>query len=92
MKPHFTPYQTGFTGQNVLDEGGSMFKKWLDKLDRFLQGHFHRNYQKTNMTKHSVQFRFQNTIDVDLLVSPYYESAHDFYTFLKTIDRSERDR
>ena len=86
-------HPTGFTGQDVLHQGEEMFKKWLEKLAQFLQTQFGHHYQMTHMTKRSVQFKFKGTIDVDLLVSPYYESAHAFYKFLKTIHPpTARDR
>ena len=68
-----------------------MFQPWLTKLDRFLQAHLGQSYNKTRMTKRSVQFEYRG-IEVDLLVSPYYASQHDFYQFLKTIHPDKRDR
>ena len=69
-----------------------MFKKWLQKLDRFLELHFRMSYAKTRMTHRSVQFTFKGKIEVDLLVSPYFEKPKDFYEFLKSVHRDERDR
>ena len=81
----------GFSGNDVLAQGSEMFQPWLTKLDRFLQAHLGQSYKKTHMTKRSVQFEYRG-IEVDLLVSPYYASQHDFYQFLKTIHPSERER
>jgi len=68
-----------------------MFKHWLTKLDRFLEGHFRQSYSKTRMTQRSLQFEYGG-IEVDLLVSPYYDQPHEFYQFLKKIHPDERDR
>ena len=69
-----------------------MFKKWLQKLDQFLELQLRTSYVKTRMTLRSVQFTFKDKIEVDLLVSPYFEKPKDFYEFLKSVPHDERDR
>ena len=71
-----------------MAEGAEMFTKWLIPLQDFIEKTFSL---KTKKTKRSVQFRFRDLIDVDLLLSPYWEDQHEFYTFLKGIPRRQRD-
>ena len=61
---------------------GELFKPWLRKLHTFLQNTLGRNYRYTRMTERSVQFNYKGKVDVDLLVSPYWNSKDEFYTFL----------
>ena len=69
-----------------------MFLYWLQKLDRFLERHLRKSYVKTRMTHRSVQFKYKDEIEVDLLVSPYFEKPKDFNEFLKSVHDDERDR
>ena len=79
------------TGQAVHARGGD-FRGWLEKLDAFLATTFRYDYKKTNMTLRSVQFKFKDTIDVDLLVSPYWSDQHELYRFLKQVPAEKRDK
>ena len=85
--------------QEVLSEGHQLFTKWLRKLQPFLKGKFGREYKEIETTRRSVQFRFQDTIDVDLLVSPFWSDnprtdvAQDpsaFYRFLQGVHPRDR--
>ena len=61
----------------------------LDRLDRFLRDHFKVLYQFTRKTSFSLQFKFHDDIDVDLLPSPYWEKPADLHRFLE--GKSQRD-
>ena len=78
------------TGQEILMQGGCNY--WLEKLDTFLQQNCGSDYQKTGMTTRSVQFKFEGIIDVDLLLSPFWDNEQQLYQFLKTISSRERSR
>ena len=79
------------TQHDVLSQGENIFKKWLDMLDSFLMNHLGKSYDQTEMTNRSVQFNFKG-MEVDLLVSPFFENPTDFYKFLKSVHHSVRDR
>lgn len=64
------------------------FGKWLDQLETFLERQ--PKVVITKRTKFSVQFKFDDIIDVDLLVSPYWNNQHDFYDFLRGVPKEER--
>ncbi len=64
------------------------FGKWLDQLQTFLEEQ--PKVAITKRTKFSVQFKFNDIIDVDLLVSPYWNNQHDFYDFLRGVPKEER--
>ena len=64
------------------------FGKWLDKLQQFLETL--RNVKITKRTKYSVQFKYDGLIDVDLLVSPFWNNQDEFYDFLRGVPQEER--
>ena len=72
---------------------GELFKPWLRKLHDFLQNTLGRNYRYIRMTQRSVQFNYKEKVDVDLLVSPYWNNKDEFYTFLlREVQAYQRDR
>ena len=75
------------SGREVL-QSRSLFQPWLKKLHAFLQKK--EGYSFKKMTKRSVQFRYKDKVDVDLLVSPYWNNKHEFYSFLR--DEVPRDQ
>ena len=69
----------------------------IGQLRDFLKATFPENCLGMKLTSRSVQFRFThpNTsipLDVDLLVSPYWENEHEFYRFLRKVPHLERPR
>ena len=62
-------------------QSASLFQPWLRKLHAFLKHKWGYSFKK--MTKRSVQFRYKDKVDVDLLVSPYWNSKDEFYEFLR---------
>ena len=67
-------------GRDVL-YSRSLFQPWLTKLHNFLRTK--SGYSFKQMRKHSLQFTYKGKVDVDLLVSPYWEDKDEFYTFLQ---------
>ncbi len=65
-------------------------KNILDKLRTFLSRHFGNNFKYDKTSLFSLQFRFHNDINVDLLPSPYWETPNQFKTFLQSIQESDR--
>lgn len=65
-------------------------KNILDKLRTFLSRHFGNNFINDKTSPFSLQFRFHNDINVDLLPSPYWETPNQFKTFLQSIQESDR--
>ena len=65
-------------------------KNILDKLRTFLSRHFGNNFINDKTSLYSLQFRFHNDINVDLLPSPYWETPNQFKTFLQSIQESDR--
>lgn len=78
----------------VLAEEDNQFRKWLSLLKSFLQKEYGGDFVVEKEGIRSLQFRFRNNIDVDLLVSPFWgkDKPTQFYGFLKTIPRDQRDR
>ena len=62
----------------------------LRKLDEFLRSTYRREYQKDNITPYTLQFTLWKKVEVDLLPSPYWSSASEYFAFLE--DLSDRDR
>ena len=90
-------YNVGFTGMDVL-MSPTMFKPWISQLKAFIQ-HFpgvqlHDRGEKAEF--YSVQFSYEISrgilIEVDLLVSPYWNRPEDFYKFLREVPDAERMR
>ena len=79
----------------VLKEG---YGEWLDKLKGFIETEFGEVVTKTRGDR-SIQFTFKGKIDVDLLVSPYWEDKqkqdqdqHELYRFLNGIRKDKRKK
>ena len=70
-----------------------MFKKWISQLKEFIQ-HVRGVKLKRGNECLSVAFSYKVTedisLEVDLLVSPFWEHPDNFYQFLRTVP--ERDR
>lgn len=80
------------TGQNIKD---ARYARWLVQLYDFLQATYKHGCafkQRRDGINRSVQFTFKDTIDVDLLVSPYWRDQYEFYEFLKGIPPMERKK
>ena len=67
LQPHHT-LMADISGQDVLNQhSGQLYTKWVLQLKEFIH---RRDCTHLDTTKHSVQFHFQDIIDVDLLVCP----------------------
>ena len=72
---------------------GELFKPWVRKLQDFLQNTLRWNYRHIRITQRSVQFNYKEKVDVDLLVSPFWNDRDEFYTFLlREVPLYQRDR
>ena len=79
-----------FTGRDVL-QSGRMFKPWISQLEEFIQGF--EDVAVRGANEFSVSFSYktsQGLLDVDLLVSPYWNHPRDFYQFLREVRKQER--
>ena len=68
------------------------FKPWTSQLKPFIE-RVRGVTMRSRSLEYSVQFAFNYegmSIDVDLLVSPYWESPTEFYDFLKSIPHEDR--
>lgn len=76
-------YNLDISGRDVLDSR-ELFTPWLRKLHSFLQKTLGDTYDFIKMTNRSVQFTYKDKVevDVDLLVSPFWNNKDEFYTFL----------
>ncbi len=83
-------YQVGITPQDVK-AAGYQYDRWLRHLKKFLEERMAGRVGNIRLSRFAVQFDYDNgTIDVDLLVSPYWEEPADFYDFLGTIKKKHR--
>ena len=71
----------------MLEKG---FDYWLKKLERFLREC--RGVQIKKKTPHSVQFTYNDLIEVDLLVSPWWDSVVQLTEFLDKVPVEKRFR
>ena len=63
------------------------YKTIMDKFDQYLQLQLKGQHYTTKGTNdHSLQFKYSN-VGVDLLISPYFDSKQQYYSFLETIDK-----
>ena len=77
----------------VLDSD-DYFKPWLRRIYEFLNTNL-KGFRFERLKNRSLQFVYHHSncvIKVDLLVSPHWDRREDFYDFLKSIDRQERDK
>jgi hypothetical protein len=88
-------YSRGFTGMDVL-RSPTMFKPWISQLKEFMQDFpgVQLHYHGEKAESYSVQFSYEISrgilIEVDLLVSPYWNRPEDFYKFLREVPHAER--
>ena len=75
---------------------GAMFQPWISQLKRFIQ-HFPGVRMQNRGQRgdwFSVEFSYQVSpgviLEVDLLVSPYWDTPRDFYEFIKTVKDDDR--
>ena len=75
---------------------GAMFQPWISQLKNFIQ-HFPDVRMQNRGGRgdwFSVEFSYQVShgviLEVDLLVSPYWDTPRDFYEFLKTVREEDR--
>ena len=78
---------TGVDGPKILREG---FDPLLDILIRYLDRKLPGQLHDKDRTPFSIQFKFENKIDVDMLVSPLWREPSAFYHFLETIEPRNR--
>ena len=77
-----------------LDDLRSLnLKNQLKDLHEFLEKRFPNKYKHQCTTKHAVQFEFTEkgiTVEVDLLLSAYWDNPQELYTFLRTVSPEKR--
>lgn len=84
-------FHVGFTGEDVL-HSPNKFEPWISKLKSFIQ-----TYPGVTVISESDEYSVKlvfdyegMSIDVDLLVSPHWESPKIFYHFLQGIPKLSR--
>ena len=85
-----------FTGMDVL-QSGRMFEPWLHHLKEFIaeMDGVTLKRQSSNAQQFSVEFTFDynhrgSPIEVDLLISTYWNNPEEFYNFLRRVPKEER--
>ena len=73
---------------------GRMFEPWIRQLKEFLDKVDGVALKKQSQ-QFSVQFSFDynhrgSPIEVDLLISPYWNDPEEFYNFLRQVRKEER--
>ena len=66
----------------------------MDKLKRFLQTTLGSkvDQQSIKQTPYTLQVKYDDRIDVDLLVSPFWAKPSELYQFLREVPESNRIR
>eukprot|EP00731_Ephydatia_muelleri_P023187 Em0015g770a len=67
---------------NFQDLGGGYL---LKRLDEYLKETLKDYYHKPAITRYSIIFMYRGIIEVDLLLSPWWDAPCNFYRFLQTI-------
>ncbi|XP_065890980.1 2'-5'-oligoadenylate synthase 2-like [Dysidea avara] len=63
------------------------YKTIIEKFDQYLRSQLKGQHYATRGTDdHSLQFKYCS-VGVDLLISPYFDSKQQYYSFLETIDK-----
>ncbi len=73
--------------QEALSNG---FHRWLRALENHLDRKNPGKLSQRKETPHSVQYRFDERIDVDMLISPFWREPSELYRFLQRIPREKR--
>lgn len=85
----YTIKNTAIDGNDVVRKG---FDHWLeivrDHLERMLPGQI----KERIMTSRSLQFKFDDYIDVDILMSPFWREPKKLYMFLQQITPENRSQ
>ena len=68
----------------------NIFQPWVKKLHGFLSKSLGHDYNHKGTTKYSVNFVYKRQVEVDLLVSPYWENQHELYRFLQKVPKEKR--
>ena len=71
------------------------FSTWTKPLQEFIEREFKIKSFTPGYNNRSVQFRVQYEgviLEIDLLVSPFWDTPHDFYQFLRSIPKGRRDK
>lgn len=84
-------FHAGITAQEIKTNG---YTSWLSKLEWFLKETLGRRLDRQSFTKtpHAVQFKYNGMIDVDLLLSPFWNDHYEVYDFLKSVPEAKRFR
>lgn len=81
-------HQTDIDPDVVVDIG---VDNLLDKMDRFLRRRLQMSYKFVRKTSFSLQFKFHNDIDVDLLLSPYWgENPDKLHRYLEDLKQKDK--
>ena len=74
-------------GSDIIKNG---FDYWLSILESFLNRNLPKSLTERKITSWLFQFKFEDKIDVDMLVSPFYREPHTLYRFLQGIEPGQR--
>lgn len=84
-------YSRDISGQEVYDSNG--FEQWIIQLRSFVEKQLGIRCKARGYNHRSVQFVVDRNglpLEVDLLVSPYWNSPDEFYRFLGTVQKKQR--
>ena len=83
----------GQSSRELSESGGLVgYGCLLKRLDEYLNETLQDKYHKTNISRYSIIFVYQGVVEVDLLLSPWWDAPDNFYRFLKTIPAKIRPR
>ncbi len=70
-----------------------ILKQYLHNIDAFLSVELGRTYKKVDITDHAVTCMLghrPDELDVDILVSPYWDTVNDLHSYLKDLSNNQR--
>ena len=78
-----------YTGVDPQETRHNGFFRWFRAVENHLG---EKELSWKDYTEHCIQFQYNNKINVDIYVSPYWRVPSELYTFLQSIPRKERSR
>lgn len=80
-------HHSGLDGQRIVKQG---FDYWINIVQQFLDRKLGGKISEKHRTIHSSQYKYDGTLDVDMLVSPFWREPSGLYRFLQSIAPNDR--
>lgn len=86
----YAAYTQGLKTQEVIDDG---YEEYLDSIGEYLDDKLKDQYTYEDTTNVAIKFSIQppgqSSIDIDLILSPYFADHHEYLQALKQVQPPE---